>query len=70
METIKTLKTLVNETYRDCLIYKSPNGNEYFFVEGEPIDEKVLFHSETISGYVVIIEDNNGERMLWICEEA
>lgn len=70
MKTIKTLTTYIDGIQYDCEIYHSPNGNDYFFVHGQPIDMKVLFQSETVNGYLVVAEDDNGERMAWTCEEV
>ena len=69
MKTIKPLQTKVNGIIRECEIYKSFNGNEYFIVNDEPVDMKVLYHCDTINGYVVIVEDDYEQRMVWECEE-
>lgn len=70
MKTIKKLTTFVDDVQYDCEIYHSWDDNDYFFVHGQPVDAKVLFQSETINGYLVVTEDDNGERIAWTCEEA
>ena len=69
MKTIKELTTLIDGKQYNCEIYRSKDDNEYFFVEDQPADMKVVFASETINGYLVVVEDEYGERMTWCCYE-
>lgn len=68
MKTIKNLTTLIDGKQYNCEIYRNSKGEDYFFVENQPVDMKVVFASETINGYLVVTEDD-GERMTWCCNE-
>lgn len=70
MKTIKNLTTFIDGKQYNCEIYRSTNGNEYFFIDGQPVDMKVIFCTETIDGYLVVTEDDYEQRMSWTCEEA
>lgn len=69
MKTIKLLTTKINGVTYTCEIYRNNLGEDYFFVNDQPVDMKVLFCSDTIDGYVVIAEDDYEQRMVWECEE-
>lgn len=69
MKTIKNLKTFIDGQEHNCEIYRSFNGNDYFFVKDAPVDMKVVFASDTVNGYLVVVEDDNGERSSWTCFE-
>lgn len=69
MKTIKNLTTLIDSKQYNCEIYRNCKGEDYFFVQDQPVDMKVVFASETINGYLVVAEDDCGERMSWCCYE-
>lgn len=69
MKTIKDLTTFIDGKEYNCEIYRTGNDEDYFFVEDQPVDMKVVFSSETINGYLVVTEDDGGERMAWCCLE-
>lgn len=69
MKTIKNLTTFIDGKQYDCEIYRNRDGEDYFFVEDQPVDMKVIFTSETINGYLVVTEDDGGARMSWCCFE-
>jgi hypothetical protein len=70
MKTIKLLTTKINGVNYEAEIYRNCHNDDYFFVNDQPVDMKVLFHSDTINGYIVIAEDDYGQRMVWECEEV
>lgn len=69
MKTIKELTTLIDGKQYNCEIYRNSKGEDNFYVEDQPVDMKVVFASETINGYLVVTEDDYGERMTWCCCE-
>lgn len=69
MKIIKNLTTFIDSEQYNCEIYRNYKGEDFFFVKGQPVDMKVVFASETINGYLVVTEDDCGERMTWCCNE-
>lgn len=69
MKTIMKLTTLIDGKEFNCEIYRNAKGEDIFFVEDQPVDMKAVFASETINGYLVVTEDDCGERMTWCCNE-
>lgn len=69
MKTLKNLTTFIDGKEHNCEIYRNRKDEDYFFVEDQPVDMKVVFASETINGYLVVTEDDSGERMSWCCLE-
>ena len=69
MKTIKNLTTFIDGKQYNCEIYRNGMDEDYFLVEDQPVDMKVVFASETINGYLVVTEDDCGERMTWCCYE-
>lgn len=70
MKTILKLTTLIDGYEYNCEIYRNAKGDEYFTIDEHPVDMKVIFRTETIDGYLVVVEDDNGERMSCLCELA
>ena len=70
MKTIKNLTTFIDDKSYNCEVYHSLNGNDYFIIDDQPVDMKVLFHCDTLDGYIVITEDEDGQRMVWMCQES
>ena len=70
MKTIKELTTIIDGKQYNCEIYRNAKGDEYFTIDEQPVDMKVLFRSETIDGYLVVVEDDYEQRMSFSCELA
>ena len=65
---MNNMQTLINNKYYNCTLYKSADETLRFYVEDQPVDMNVLFHSNTIDGYIIITEDDYNQRMVWRCE--
>jgi hypothetical protein len=70
MKTILNLTTLIDGKEYPCEIYCNYTAREYFTIDEQPVDMKVLFRTETIDGYLVVVEDDYGQRMSFSCELA
>lgn len=70
MKTILNLTTLIDGQEYPCEIYCNHKNDEYFTINGQPVDMKVIFRSETIDGYLVVVEDDYEQRMSFSCELA
>lgn len=66
----KNLIIFIDSKLYNCEIYRNSNGNEYFRIEGQPVDAKIIFHCDTIGDYVVITEDDDKQRIAWMCQEC